>query len=152
MSIAADISFDGQEEDMPDVNTVISGSEIDDHDSSIPIKRLENAFETIAKTEPNSTADGKTNSLRVFLRVRPISTKLENTISIESDTSIVSSAPVISNRAKYTKLEERCYTFNRVFAPSANQEEVFAYAVEPQMDRYLLSKFILHPFVLSVYT
>lgn len=147
MSTSADISFDGQEEDMPDVNTVISGTEYDDSDSSVPIKRLENAFETIAKTEPNSTADGKTSSLRVFLRIRPISMKLENTISIESDTSIVSSAPVISNRAKYTKLEERCYTFNRVFAPSANQEEVFAHAVEPQMDRYVFYTRILRMYL-----
>ena len=134
---SADISFDGHAEDMPDVNSVISASEdgVENDSTGIPIKKLENAFETIAKTESNATADGKASSLRVFLRVRPISSKHENTITVDSETSIISTAPVISNRAKYTKLEERCYTFNRVFAPHAQQDEVFAQAVEPQMDR-----------------
>ena len=46
---SADISFDGHAEDMPDVNSVISASEdgVENDSTGIPIKKLENAFETM---------------------------------------------------------------------------------------------------------
>ena len=138
MSTSVDISFDEANEDA-DVTSIIAEFPPDDVDdstvSSVPIKKLENAFENIAKCE--STGNSTVSQLRVFLRVRPISAKLENTIVVDSETSIISTAPMISNRAKYTKTEERSYTFNRVFGPSSGQDEVFEHSVEPLMDRFL---------------
>jgi Kinesin motor domain len=131
---AADISFDSQD-DIADVNSIIADFPIDGDDdatvSSIPVKKLEGSFDTIAKN------DTVVSQLRVFLRVRPISGNLESTITVHSDVSIVTTAPEISNRAKHTKMEERSYNFNRVFGPSSTQEDVFGHSVEPLLSRFL---------------
>lgn len=132
---AADISFENDHDDIAEVNSIIAdfpGDLEDDQTlSSIPVKKLEGSFDNIAKN------DNIVSQLRVFLRVRPISERLDNTITVDSDTSILTTAPVISNRAKYTKTEERSYTFNRVFGPFSTQEEVFGHSMEPLMDRFL---------------
>ena len=47
--------------------------------------------------------------MKVYLRVRPIKSKEEGTITVESDTSIVTNAPESSKRAQYTKTEARHY-------------------------------------------
>lgn len=135
--MSADISFENHDnaaDVVTDVNSIIGDYSAEEEDASlasIPVKKLEGSFDTIAKNE------SVVSQLRVFLRVRPISEKLGNTMSVDSDTSITTSAPQISNRAKYTKMEERTYTFNRVFSPSSTQDEVFSFSVEPLMERFL---------------
>jgi hypothetical protein len=97
-------------------------------DQDVPIKKLGDVFETCAKSE---------SSMKVFLRVRPKSSKMENTISVDSETTIRTNAPEKSKRAQYTKTEERVYSFNRVFNPTSAQEEVFDHAVGPLLERFL---------------
>jgi hypothetical protein len=98
-------------------------------DQGVPIKKLGDVFETCAKTE---------SSMKVFLRVRPGSSKTEcSTITVESDTAITTSAPDKSKRAQYTKIEERMYSFNRVFKQDSTQGEVFDHAVGPLVERFL---------------
>ena len=133
----ADISFDKNDDPADHIaelnNIVVDFPVLDDDNSvsSIPVKKLEGSFDNIAKNE------SLVSQLRVYLRVRPISEKLDSTISLESETTIITTAPEISNRAKYTKMEERTYTFNRVFGPSSEQNEVFEFSVEPLMERFL---------------
>lgn len=47
--------------------------------------------------------------MKVYLRVRPIKSKEESTVVVESDTTIVTNAPESSKRAQYTKTEARHY-------------------------------------------
>ena len=72
--------------------------------TSFPIKKLSEVFDTCAKAEGN---------MKVYLRVRPAASKAAgegvSTITVESDTSIVTNAPDSSKRAQYTKMEERHY-------------------------------------------
>lgn len=84
-------------------------NEFDDTSSraeSFPIKKLSDVFDNCAK----SMSEG---NMKVYLRVRPSSSKglvaAESTISVESETSIVTNAPDSSKRAQYTKTEERHY-------------------------------------------
>ncbi|CAM9397998.1 unnamed protein product, partial [Ectocarpus fasciculatus] len=74
--------------------------------------------------------------LKVFLRVRPSTAQNETTIQCVSDTEIITTAPEVSNRAKYTKTEERQYVFNRVFAPGAEQGAVFEHSALPLLRRF----------------
>ena len=70
-----------------------------------PIKKLSDVFDNCAKSMPEG-------SMRVYLRVRPSSAKAQtehNTITVESDTTIVTNAPDSSRRAQYTQTEERHY-------------------------------------------
>ena len=66
----------------------------------VPIKKLSEEFDSVAKSD---------DSMKVYLRVRPISDKNDSTMSIESSNSIKTCAPDVSKRAQYTKLEERLY-------------------------------------------
>jgi hypothetical protein len=125
-----DTSFD-QNEELSQVIIAFPPEEDEVSVSSNPVKKLEGSFDTIAKIE------GTVSQLRVFLRVRPISERQESTISVDTETSIVTSAPEISNRAKYTKTEERSYTFHRVFGPTSTQDEVYGFCVDPLMDRFV---------------
>ena len=73
--------------------------------SKFPIKKLSEVFDACLAAK---TADD--TSMKVYLRVRPSSAgKGTSTIEVESDTSIVTSAPESSKRAQYTKLERRHY-------------------------------------------
>ena len=55
--------------------------ENDDHPGErIPIKKLSDEFDTVAKSDKDS--------MKVYLRVRPISDKHESTVKIDSDTDI----------------------------------------------------------------
>lgn len=94
---ANDYSFD--EDDVVDVNSVMM-SEVDDCAGNGAIRKLSGAFASCTKTESH---------MRVFLRIRPISTPTESTIVVENDTTIITSAPESSKRAQYTKMEERTY-------------------------------------------
>ena len=112
--------------------------------SNIPVKRLEGAFDDIAD-EPEENIDGivsqnceeatvvtdssdtvQKKTMRVFLRVRPLVKESESsTVRAFTDTTFTTVAPTTSNRAKYTKTEQRSYEFNKVFGPDQNQEMVF---------------------------
>ncbi len=124
---SADNSFDGQ--DQVDINFPIAESEEEDHHETVPVKKLSDMFD--------NCANNKDASFKVFLRVRPIPDKMESTIIVESETSIVTNAPESSKRAQYTKKEERKYTFHKIFGPDSNQEEVFTNSVTPLLEKYL---------------
>lgn len=125
-----DVSFSS--EDGSDISTVVCDSSNDDDDSTVvPInKKLEDCFDNLASKPSNS-------HLRVFLRVRPVSDSTESTMTSFTDTCIVTTAPNDSKRAKFTKLEERNYSFNRVFGPGSDQSEIFDQAVEPSLNRFI---------------
>jgi hypothetical protein len=124
-----DISFDDQDDNM--LINDLTGIDDDSISVPVPVKKLQDSFDNAAKVDTH---------LKVYLRIRPISEKLESTIKVDSLTSIITSAPETSNRAKYTKLEERHYTFNRIFGPDSSQSEVFNHVVEPLMDRFLVGE------------
>lgn len=69
----------------------------------IPIKKLSDEFDLAAS---GSKSD---DSMKVYLRVRPIGSIGDSTVKIDSDTAISTSAPESSKRALYTKTEERRY-------------------------------------------
>ena len=124
--------------------------------SNIPVKRLEGAFDDIAD-EPEENIDGivsqnceeatvvtdssdtvQKKTMRVFLRVRPLVKESESsTVRAFTDTTFTTVAPTTSNRAKYTKTEQRSYEFNKVFGPDQNQEMVFTGIVAPLLNRFL---------------
>ena len=77
-------------------------------------------------------------SMKVFLRVRPInSNKDATTVNRFTDTGLVTVAPSTSNRAKYTKTEERHYEFNKVFGPDSDQTHIYLGMVDPLQTRFL---------------
>ena len=96
-----DNSFD--ENDSADFATVVAEfPNGDDHPNEhIPIKKLSTVFDGMVKPDENN--------MKVYLRVRPFKSKEESTITIESDTTIISHAPESSKRAQYTKTESRHY-------------------------------------------
>lgn len=98
----ADNSFEG--DTYADVNTIITEfpGEADDSEPMLAAKKLQGHFDDVAGTTESST-------LKVFLRVRPSTAQNETTIQCVSDTEIITTAPEVSNRAKYTKTEERQY-------------------------------------------
>ncbi|RYG62608.1 hypothetical protein EON64_17535 [archaeon] len=88
------------EESLADMNAVmVDISFMQDQDCN-PIKKLSDTFEGCVKDDA---------SLKVYLRVRPVPHKQETTITVDSDTTIVTHAPDTSKRAAYTKLETRHY-------------------------------------------
>lgn len=129
------MSLDNSFEDDKVVDLASVVAEFPDNDDmpgeDIPIKKLSDEFDTVAK----STED----SMKVYLRVRPISLtdKKESTVKINSDTNISTCAPESSKRAHYTKLEERHYAFTKVFGPESKQEEVYDTIVKPLCERFL---------------
>ena len=91
-----DSSFDDHE-----TTYLVTAAEFPENDDlACPIKKLSEEFDNVAKSE---------DSMKVYLRVRPISDKTDSTMSIESSNSIKTCAPDVSKRAQYTKLEERQY-------------------------------------------
>jgi len=101
--MSLDRSFDDNE--VADLASVVA--EFPDNDDmpgeQIPIKKLSEEFDLAAS---GSKSD---DSMKVYLRVRPISDKRDSTVTVESDTAISTSAPESSKRAHYTKTEERHY-------------------------------------------
>ena len=103
-----DVSFD--ESDFVDLNTITTIFPDDAAAPEVFVKKLSDAFDNCVKSE---------NHMKVYLRIRPVATaatgktsasNTENsTISVQSDTSIITTAPDTSKRAQYTKLEERHY-------------------------------------------
>lgn len=102
MMKAVDNSFDGDEP--ADLNSIIAEfPHADDEASELnaAAKKLQDTFDDVARYSDSS--------LKVFLRVRPSSSVAESTIKVVSDTEMITTAPEVSNRAKYTKTEERQY-------------------------------------------
>jgi len=100
--VSLDKSFD--ENDMADLGEIVAEfPENDDMPGQhIPIKKLSEEFDSVvSKTE--------SQSMNVYLRVRPISGKVESTVKVDSDYTISTTAPESSKRANYTKTEERHY-------------------------------------------
>lgn len=93
-------SFDGR--DSIDLTSVIAEFPFnDDHPQSIPVKKLCDSFDNCVP-KPNEET-----GMKVYLRVRP--TKGDSTITVDSDCSIITTAPDSSKRALYTKMESRHY-------------------------------------------
>jgi hypothetical protein len=124
------LSFDiNTQADVNAIHTVVvpDGDEVASR--PIPIKKLSAEFENCMKNEDH---------MKVVLRVRPlVNPKNENTISVISDTSILTTAPEISKRAQYTKKEERYYTFDKVFGPDSSQEEIFQFSTVPLLQKFI---------------
>ncbi len=100
MMEALDSSFDGRES-LLDLTNIISASNDNYADDDIDVnKKLSTIFDSCIKPEDH---------MKVYLRVRPISSKLESTIIVDSNRSIITNAPESSKRAQYTKTEARHY-------------------------------------------
>lgn len=97
---ALDQSFDDKE--VADLASVVA--EFPDNDElpeiNIPVKKLSEEFDNAAKPD---------DSMKVYLRVRPIADKADSTVIVETSNTILTSAPESSKRAQYTKTEERRY-------------------------------------------
>jgi len=131
-------SYDGN--NIADLTEVIAEfPEGDDQPNHLPIKKLQGAFDTISASERASTAAAKhDNNMKVFVRIRPIASKLESTVHVTSNNSITTTAPTVSKRAKNTQIESRNYTFHRAFGPDLSQSAVFDQAIVPLVnDRFL---------------
>jgi hypothetical protein len=100
MSRLTDTSFDG---DVPIADINMSNAEFSVEDEPMmAAKKLQGSFDDVAGQQADT-------SLKVFLRVRPPPHTTQTTIKCVSDTEIHTTAPEVSNRAKYTKTEERQY-------------------------------------------
>ena len=125
-----DNSFDEKESGIDLTSVIAEFPEGDDHPGQmIPIKKLSEAFEGCIKSD---------EFLKVFLRVRPINNKLDSTIVVESENSIITTAPDGSRRAQYTKQESRNYIFSKVFGPNSSQNDVYEQSTLPLLNRLLL--------------
>ena len=91
-----DISFD--EGEVVDFNTISSVEDYQVKGMQVN-KKLSLVFESVKDDE----------HMKVYLRVRPTLNKSESTIVVDSDHSVVTSAPDSSKRAQYTKMETRHY-------------------------------------------
>lgn len=102
-------SFSGESEEYSEAIVNFDGENGNtnvDPSTKFPIKQLNGVFDSCAESGSKRGDD----QMRVFLRVRPSSGKsTDSTITVESDTSIVTNAPENSKRAQYTKMEERHY-------------------------------------------
>lgn len=102
-------SFSGESEEYSEAIVNFDGENGNtnvDPSTKFPIKQLNGVFDSCAENGSKRDDD----QMRVFLRVRPSSGKsTDSTITVESDTSIVTNAPENSKRAQYTKMEERHY-------------------------------------------
>ena len=121
----SDISFDEHSEQVDLAHVIAEFPEGDDQPgANIPIKKLSEVFEScISQEECAASADadgvklivnpiaGGNDGMRVYLRIRPTGSGSESnsTIRVESESSIITTAPETSKRAQYTKTEERHY-------------------------------------------
>lgn len=127
MSKTHDVNSSFEEGDIDSDLACMPGKCIDDENLGIPEPtKLVDKFDICAKMS---------DSMQVYLRVRPVSMRSETTILVESDTSIVTNAPESSKRAQHTQ-KERHYIFSRVFAQSSKQSDVFQHVVVPLLNRF----------------
>jgi hypothetical protein len=107
MSSLVDSSFDG---DAPIVDMNSISADFPEEDTDEPVlaaKKLQGSFDEAAA--PASGSSSSSSSLKVFPRGRPPPHTTQSTIKCVSDTEIHTTAPDVSNRAKYTNTEERQY-------------------------------------------
>jgi hypothetical protein len=125
-----DTSFEADSGDLADA--LDQGTDgLTDTTGTFPVKKLSEVFDGLVATKVEEC-------MKVYLRVRPSSAKLgSDTIEVESDTSIVTSAPESSKRAQYTKMERRHYAFTRVFGPDSTQDDIFIHTVRPLFERFV---------------
>jgi len=99
-----DTSFEGDHVFLDGMGAAELDVEVPRDSGGFPIKKLSDVFDNCAKSMPEG-------SMKVYLRVRPSSSKvpMDCTIKVESDTTLVTNAPESSRRAQYTKTEERHY-------------------------------------------
>ena len=129
---SSNLDYDG-------VHSAMSGADI--HQPILaPIKKLSDAFETCYAESIDSNNN---QGMKVFLRVRPCPNNAESTITLVSDTSIVTNAPESSKRAQYTKKEERQYTFNRIFGPDSIQPDIYDTIASPLHTRFIQGENVL---------
>lgn len=102
-----DNSFD--EGEQIDFNAIANS-----HDNQIDAtkvnKKLSLMFDSVKDDE----------TMKVYLRVRPTLNKSESTIVVDSDHTVVTSAPDSSKRAQYTKMETRHYVSHSIPSPICN--------------------------------
>ena len=100
-------SYDGN--NIADLTSVIAEfPEGDDEPNLLPIKKLQGTFDTISASE-KVVVPKADNNMKVFVRIRPIASKLESTVHVTSENSITTTAPTVSKRAKNTQIESRNY-------------------------------------------
>ena len=100
-------SYDGN--NVADLTSVIAEfPEGDDEPNKLPVKKLQSTFDNISASE-KASAPKSDNNMKVFVRVRPISSKLQSTVEVTSGNSITTTAPTVSKRAKNTQIESRSY-------------------------------------------
>lgn len=139
MRESLDASFDEYSENI-DLNSVIATfPEGDEHPNDVPVKKLSTVFESCLQQDAieSGKAIDASDGMKVFLRIRPSDTNLTGTIRVESENSIVTTAPETSKRAQYTKTEERHYVFSRVFGAQSTQLDIFDTSVEPLLNRFM---------------
>ena len=95
--------------------------------ADIPVKSLASAFDG---------AD-QSGGMSVYLRIRPLPDGSESTIRVTSSSSISTTAPDSSKRSVFTKIDERHYSFTRVFGASSSQSEVFETIGQPLLQRFM---------------
>lgn len=115
-----------------EINDIIEEEPSTQPNNNIPIKKLSDIFDDCVQNQVNDNSHFK-----VFLRVRPLVSKGENTVSLVSDNTIVTHAPDNSKRAQYTKKEERHYAFHKVFGPKSQQLEVYNQVAHPLFDKFV---------------
>jgi hypothetical protein len=104
----------------------------------IPVKALEAAFDSVEVSRIEQLEGvGSDGGMRVFLRVRPPSEGSELTIKVTGPNSISTVAPDCSKRSVYTKIDERHYSFSRVFGADTSQTTVFEVVARPLLSRFL---------------
>jgi hypothetical protein len=120
-------SFEGETCDVNDVLAEFPHGS-DASEGPIQAKKLQGSFDDVARSE--------SSCLKVYLRVRPPSSDSQSTVAVVSETDIMTTAPENSNRAKFTRTEERQYTFSRIFGPDSHQTHIFEHVAIPLIRKF----------------
>ena len=114
-----------------------SGTDMSTAELNLPFP-LSQSQSISANTSSLHQSSAPPHHMKVFLRIRPIlSSNTSCIVKFDSESTISIVAPEVSKRAQYTKLEERHYTFNKVFSIDSDQSEIFDSVVEPMMNRFI---------------
>ena len=116
------------EDAIQDLQSVICEFPLGDEQPGVclPVRSLAAAFDG-AEAAPG---------MSVFLRIRPVSDGSQSTIRVTDDSSICTSAPDSSKRSVFTKIDERQYSFTRVFGVESSQSEIFDAIGRPLLLRF----------------
>mmetsp|Transcript_27647 Transcript_27647/g.39246 ORF Transcript_27647/g.39246 Transcript_27647/m.39246 type:complete len:680 (-) Transcript_27647:89-2128(-) len=77
--------------------------------------------------------------MNVYLRIRPISLKVKNTILVESDKNVLSQWPENSRRSHQNNsiYQEKLYEYSKVICPIVQQNTIYESIVAPLFDKFL---------------